>query len=79
MLRIAGGPIIITIGRTAVWTTWSRRRLRRRQKILRGPVPARQAATFASAAAALCATKIGGRAGVPTTKDVESFIKSKNT
>ena len=33
-----------------------------------------QAAVFASAAAALCATKIGGRAGVPTKQQVDEFL-----
>jgi sugar/nucleoside kinase (ribokinase family) len=36
----------------------------------------RQAATFASAAAGLCATKIGGRDGIPTDQELQAFIKS---
>ena len=35
-----------------------------------------EAARFASAAAALCATKIGGRDGIPTEEELDSFIKS---
>jgi sulfofructose kinase len=34
-----------------------------------------EAAKFASAAAALCATKIGGRDGIPTAEQLETFMK----
>ena len=44
-------------------------------QIARG-YPSPEAARFASAAAALCATKIGGRTGVPTKQEVDKFIKS---
>jgi sugar/nucleoside kinase (ribokinase family) len=36
-----------------------------------------EAAKFASAAAALCATKIGGRDGIPTAEQLEIFIKKQ--
>jgi sugar/nucleoside kinase (ribokinase family) len=36
-----------------------------------------EAARFASAAAALCATKIGGRAGIPTTEGLEQFLSEQ--
>ena len=35
-----------------------------------------QAAEFASAVAALCATKLGGREGIPDEKKIYSFISS---
>lgn len=34
-----------------------------------------EAAKFASAAAALCATKLGGRAGIPTAEHLEQFLR----
>ena len=36
-----------------------------------------EAARFASAAAALCATKLGGRAGIPTMNQLQSFIDAQ--
>jgi sulfofructose kinase len=33
-----------------------------------------EAARFASAAAALCATQLGGRAGIPTSEQLEQFL-----
>ena len=38
--------------------------------------PVMEAARFASAAAALCATKLGGREGIPTQKELELFMKN---
>ena len=36
-----------------------------------------EAAQFASAAAALCATKIGGRDGIPTKQQLDNFVKAR--
>jgi sulfofructose kinase len=38
--------------------------------------PIMEAAHFASAAAALCATKIGGRDGIPNAIQLELFMKN---
>jgi sugar/nucleoside kinase (ribokinase family) len=37
-----------------------------------------EAAKFASAAAAMCATKIGGRDGIPNREQLEIFMKSND-
>ena len=37
---------------------------------------AMESARFASAAAALCATKLGGRAGIPTSAELEQFLQN---
>ena len=37
-----------------------------------------EAARFAGAAAALCATKLGGRNGIPTAQELQSFLKNVN-
>jgi sulfofructose kinase len=37
------------------------------------------AARFASGAAALCATQLGGRAGIPTTQQLEQFLSKYDT
>jgi sugar/nucleoside kinase (ribokinase family) len=37
-------------------------------------MPEIEAARFASAAGALCATKLGGREGLPTLRELEEFV-----
>lgn len=41
-------------------------------------MPVIQAAKFASAAGALCATKVGGRTGIPTAEQLKSFLDARN-